>query len=81
MYAISYQEAQTHFPQTLLRTAVEPVLITQSDGNDCVLMSLSEYQSLKETVYLLSSPKNATRLLDSVNELNRSGGTERALFE
>ena len=45
------------------------------------MLSLEDYQSLEETAYLLRSPKNATRLLESINELNSGGGTEQALVD
>ena len=40
------------------------------------LVSADEYRSLKETVYLLQSPKNAERLRESLAEV-RDGGVER----
>ena len=40
------------------------------------LVSADEYRSLKETVYLLQSPKNAQRLRESLAEV-RSGGMEQ----
>jgi antitoxin YefM len=46
-----------------------------------VMMSLEDYQSLEETAYLLSSPKNAQRLLNAIAALETGGGTERELLE
>lgn len=40
------------------------------------LVSADEYRSLKETVYLLQSPKNAERLRESLAEV-RAGQVER----
>ena len=40
------------------------------------LVSADEYRSLKETVYLLQSPRNAERLRESIAQL-RGGDTER----
>ena len=40
------------------------------------LVSADEYHSLKETVYLLQSPRNAQRLRDSVAEV-RAGPVQR----
>ena len=40
------------------------------------LVSADEYRSLKETVYLLQSPKNAERLRESLADV-REGGVER----
>ncbi|MGH8059004.1 MAG: type II toxin-antitoxin system prevent-host-death family antitoxin, partial [Candidatus Entotheonellia bacterium] len=39
------------------------------------------YQALEETANLLRSPKNARRLLESIDELESGGGTERELME
>ena len=39
------------------------------------LVSADEYRSLKETVYLLQSPRNAERLRQSIAQL-RAGDTE-----
>jgi antitoxin YefM len=45
------------------------------------MISLEDYQALEETAYLLRSPKNARRLLESIAELNAGGGTARELLE
>lgn len=34
-----------------------------------VVLTMSEYESLKETAYLLSTPANALRLMQSVKEV------------
>ncbi|MFM7373852.1 MAG: type II toxin-antitoxin system Phd/YefM family antitoxin, partial [Chthoniobacterales bacterium] len=34
------------------------------------MLSLDDYESLQETAYLLRSPANAKRLLDSIESLN-----------
>jgi len=44
----------------------KPLFISRPKGHDVVLMSKEEYDSMQETFHLLSSPKNATRLLDAV---------------
>jgi hypothetical protein len=38
------------------------------------------FQSLQETSYLLRSPKNAQRLLESIKELKKGKGKERKLI-
>ena len=47
----------------------EPLYIKRSRGEDLVVMSKSEYNSLQETLYLLSNPTNAKRLLDAIAEV------------
>ncbi len=58
-----------------------PVIITRKNQRSVVLLSLEDYQALEETAYLLRSPKNVRRLLESVAELKSGGGTERGLLE
>ena len=45
------------------------------------MISLDDYEALEETAYLLRSPKNVRRLLESIAELESGGGTERDLVE
>lgn len=57
------------------RTAIE---ITSKRGN-AVLMSLPEYEALQETAYLLRSPANARRLLESLSQAQADELTEHPL--
>jgi antitoxin YefM len=59
----------------------EPVIITRQKEESVVMISLDDYKALEETSYLLRAPKNARRLLESIAELERGGGTERKLAE
>lgn len=43
-------------------------------------MSEQEYESLMETIYLLRSPKNAERLLESIKQIENNEVTERELM-
>jgi antitoxin YefM len=58
-----------------------PVIITRKNQRSVVMISLEDYQTLEETAYLLRSPKNARRLLESIAELEAGRGTERELLE
>jgi antitoxin YefM len=44
-------------------------------------MSLEDYKALEETAYLLRSPKNMRRLVESISQLENEEGTERDLIE
>lgn len=55
--------------------------VTRANGEDVVVLSKSDYEGLQETNYLMSSPKNAERLLEAIKELDEGGGTVRELFE
>jgi antitoxin YefM len=44
-------------------------------------MSLEDYSALEETAYLLRSPKNTRRLIESIVQLADDKGIERELVE
>ncbi len=56
------------------------VIIKRKGGKDLVLMSLDEYNSLKETTYLLSGA-NRDVLLNSIKELESGKGIEKELID
>ena len=76
MRTISYSEARQNLSATMMKA-----LITRQNGEACVLMSLEEYNSLEETAYLLRSPANARRLMDSIDSLKSGKGTEKDIIE
>ncbi len=58
----------------------EEVVITRA-GHDPVVVSLEDYESLRETAYLMRSPANARRLLDSMERLEQGRGTTHELID
>jgi antitoxin YefM len=56
-----------------------PVIITRNRDQAVVMMSLAEYEALRETAYLLHSPPNAKRLIDAVEALEHGKGIKRKL--
>ena len=72
MRTLSYAESLTRFGE-LLDSVVddrEEVVITRDGRASAVIVSLEEYEALKETVHLLRSPTNANRLLDAMGRLD-----------
>jgi len=67
------QNMKAYFEQVLQMG--KPLFIKRPKGDDMVLISKSEYNSMQETFHLLSSPKNAERLLKAV-EMDKSGKGE-----
>jgi antitoxin YefM len=78
MRAMHATEARANFA-AVLDAATEDndeVVITRSgDKEAAVVISLREYEALKETAYLLSSRTNARRLLESIDNV-RAGLVE-----
>ena len=58
-----------------------PVIITRKQNDSVVIMSLEDYTALEETAYLLRSPKNTRRLIESIVQLDDGKGTARELIE
>lgn len=59
---------------------VNEVIIKRKGGKDLVLISLDEYNSLKETTYLLTG-KNREVLLNSIKELESGSVVQKELIE
>lgn len=81
MDTVTYSHTRQHLAEIMDRVNDDhaPVLITRQNGRAAVMISLDEYNALEETAYLLRSPKNARRLMASVEQLRGDGGTERNL--
>ena len=58
-----------------------PLFVTRTNGEDVVVLSKSDYESMQETFYLVKSPKNAARLLKGIQEYEAGEGKERSLIE
>ena len=59
----------------------EELVVTRSGHEPVVIVSLAEYESMKETEYLLRSPANAAALHRSMVELERGDANERELLQ
>ena len=83
MDAITYTAARANLARTMDRVCEDhdPIIITRNSEQAVVMLSLEDYSALTETAYLLRSPANALRLLESVAELEQGGGTARELTE
>ncbi|EPU3935778.1 YoeB-YefM toxin-antitoxin system antitoxin YefM [Morganella morganii] len=83
MKTLTYSEVRQNLTAAMNETVDDriPILITRQKGTACVLLSLDEYQSLKETAYLMRSPNNARRLMDSIDELNAGKGLKKEINE
>lgn len=83
MRTMSYSESRARYAETLDRVVAdrEEVVITRAGHEPVVMVSLDDYESLKETAYLLRSPANARRLLASIERLESGEGTRRDTAE
>ncbi len=83
MKAITYTAARQNLAKTMERVCEDraPVIVTRKASNSVVIMSLEDYEALEETAYLLRSPKNTRRLVESIVQLENGKGVERELVE
>jgi antitoxin YefM len=57
------------------------VIVTKKSSESVVIMSLEDFEALEETAYLLRSPKNTRRLIESIAQLEDGKGSEEKLIE
>lgn len=83
MDAISYTAARANLASTMAQVCDDhaPIIITRKSESPVVMMSLEDYNAMQETTYLLRSPANARKLLESIAELEQGEGTQKELLE
>jgi len=83
MKALTYTAARQNLAKTIEKVCRDhaPVIVTRKTSDSVVIMSLKDYEALEETAYLLRSPKNTRRLIESIVQLEKGNGTERQLEE
>jgi antitoxin YefM len=57
-----------------------PTVITRVNGEHVVMLSLADYNSIEETMHLLSSANNASRLRESIAQLRAGKAKPRELI-
>lgn len=65
----------------LVFSARVPVFVTRSKGDDVVVLSKTDYESMQETIHLLSSPKNAERIAIALEEYRQGKGEPKELLD
>jgi antitoxin YefM len=83
MKTLTYSESRARYAETLnaVTDDREEIVITRAGHDPVVMVALDDYESLKETAYLLKSPENARRLLASIERLEHGAGTAQDLIE
>ncbi len=81
MQAITYTQARQNLARMMAEVCDghEPVIITRQKAPAVVMVSLEDYNSMKETSSLLSNPANAERLLKSVADAESGNVTRISL--
>ena len=83
MLAANYSEFRGDLKRYLDNVELnnETLIIKRSKGRGTVMISLDEYNSLMETVHLLSSKANADRLYESIQQMKDGKTVSKGLIE
>ena len=57
-----------------------PTVVTRVSGEHVVMLSLADFNSIEETMYLLGSANNASRLMESIAQLKSGKAQQRDLI-
>lgn len=78
-YSVFRQELNTFLDK--VSESHIPMIVTRAKGEDMVVLSKSDYDSLEETFYLMKSPANAARLLKGIEEYKQGKVMEKELID
>ena len=83
MDVMTYSEARAQLKGVMDRAINDKheVIVTRKKGEAVVVVSLETWNAVNETLHLLSTPKNASRLRASIAQLDAGTGEERELAE
>jgi antitoxin YefM len=83
MKAANFTEFRTKLKQFLddVENNNETLVIKRGAGHGAVLISLDEFNSILETVHLLSSKANADRLYESIKQMKSGKSVQKELVE
>ena len=83
MAHISYSQLRNNLASYMDKVCDDrtSLFVTRQNARGVVLMSEDDYERLMETVHLLKSPANASRLLRSINEANQGRLTGREIIK
>jgi antitoxin YefM len=83
MRAITSNQAKEQLDELIDQVIldVEPTIVCNDQGQQAVLMSLDEFNSWQETLYLLSNPANAEHLMESIQQAKSGHKSVRELID
>lgn len=83
MNAVTLKDAKLNLEQLVNQVIAdaEPTIIIAENGDQVVFLPLDEYNSWKETLYLLANPANADHLRRSIAEAEDGKAQERELLD
>lgn len=83
MDVMTYTDARANF-KTVMDRAIgdqEEIVVTRRKGESVVVLSLENWNSVQETLYLLSTSANTKALRDSIAQLDAGDGEVQDLID
>ncbi|BDS06071.1 antitoxin [Oceaniferula spumae] len=83
MTTLSYTNARNNLASVMKQATDdrEPITITRNGHESVVVLSMEEYESMEETLHLLSSPANAERLRQGLEDFEKGNFSTHQLAE
>lgn len=83
MTVFNYSELRSNLKNVcdLVVNDCDTVTIQRRNSENVVMMSESEFNSWRETIYLMSNPQNASRLMESIAQAERGNVVEKKLLD
>ena len=80
---ITYSDARANLKGVMDRVVGDRtnIVITRQKAEAVVMVSLSDWNAMEETLHLLSSSRNSERLRDSIRQFEDGEGSERELLQ
>lgn len=82
MKVVNYTEFRNNLAESLnsVNDDGDIVVVARSKGKNVVVMSLEEYNSIQETIYLNSTPANRARLESSIARIETKKPLQKKLI-
>ena len=83
MDVISYSDTRAHLKEVMDRVVADraPIVVSRQKAESVVMVSLSDWNAIEESMHLLSTEANRSRLLAAVQQLDSGKGETRDLIE
>jgi antitoxin YefM len=83
MQVVNYTEFRNNLAKSLnmVNDNSEIVVVSRSKGKNVVVMTLEEYNSIQETLHLVSSKANQRRLDAAIEEMQSGKSSKHGLIE
>jgi antitoxin YefM len=83
MDVLTYSDTRANLSEVMDKVVRDksPVVVTRQKHEAVVIVSLSDWNAMEETLHLLSSPANAARLRDAIAALDAGKGETKDLID